>query len=218
MMGDVDRVRENRLRRMAARQGLRLVKSPRRDRYADGYGTYRLESALDGDHRAGDAAGGYGMDLDAVEQHLTSRPATVSAPPSGAGRSVPASETGADARSQLTVTVVHVDGHAEVVLIGELDFASVPQLRREMEQLIDEGHRYLRINITALAFLDAAGIGALTGIRVRLADRGGQLRLVGARGIAHRALTACGLLETFAPDQAATMAMPSARDQTTGGS
>src|SRR5437763_1391872 len=55
MMGDVDRVRENRLRRMAARQGLRLVKSPRRDRYADGYGTYRLESALDGDHRAGDA-------------------------------------------------------------------------------------------------------------------------------------------------------------------
>src|SRR4051794_21123051 len=138
MMGDVDRVRENRLRRMAARQGLRLVKSPRRDRYADGYGTYRLESALDGDHRAGDAAGGYGMDLDAVEQHLTSRPATVSAPPSGAGRSLPASETGADARSQLTVTVVHVDGHAEVVLIGELDFASVPQLRREMEPLIEQ--------------------------------------------------------------------------------
>jgi hypothetical protein len=51
MMGDDDRVRENRLRRMAARQGLRLLKSTRRDQYADGYGTYRLVGAQDGEHR-----------------------------------------------------------------------------------------------------------------------------------------------------------------------
>ena len=200
---------------MAARQGLRLVKSPRRDRYADGYGTYRLVAAADGEHRSGDAVSGYGMNLDAVESHLTSRSATTSdvawAASSDAGRPerrASAADTAADASSGLTVTVAHLDGHAEVVLIGDLDFASAPQLRRSLEQLIDEGHRQLRINITALTFLDAAGIGALTGIRVRLADHGGQLRLIGVRGIAHRALTACGLLDVFAPDQTGATPAP----------
>jgi anti-anti-sigma factor len=212
-MGDADRVRENRLRRMAARQGLRLVKSPRRDRYADGYGTYRLVSAANGEPRSGDAVSGYGMDLDAVEQQLTSRPATTakirSAASSGPRRSGrpggpgSAAETAGDASAALTVTVAHLDGQAEVVLTGELDFASAPQLSRALDQLIDEGHRRLRINISSLAFLDAAGIGALTGIRVRLADLGGQLSLVGTRGEARRALTACGLLEVFAPGQTA---------------
>ena len=36
------RVRENRLRRMAGRQGLRLIKNPRRDPRAVDYGTYML--------------------------------------------------------------------------------------------------------------------------------------------------------------------------------
>jgi anti-anti-sigma factor len=153
------------------------------------------------------------MDLDAVEQQLTSRPATTakirSAASSGPRRSGrpggpgSAAETAGDASAALTVTVAHLDGQAEVVLIGELDFASALQLRRALDQLIDEGHRQLRINISSLAFLDAAGIGALTGIRVRLADLGGQLSLVGTRGEARRALTTCGLLEVFAPGQTA---------------
>lgn len=213
-MSDEKRVRENRLRRMAARQGLRLVKSARRDRYADGYGTYGLVGALDGEPRAGDARSGYGMDLDAVEQHLRSRPASASAAADGTGPPVSAAATVHDASSELTVTVAHLDGHAEVVLIGELDLASAAQLRRALEQLISEGHRDLRINISALAFLDAAGIGALTDIRVRLAEQGGQLSLVGARGIPHRVLTACGLLEIFTPGQNATTRTPTGRDRT----
>lgn len=36
------KVRENRLRRMAGRQGLRLLKNPRRDPRATDYGTYML--------------------------------------------------------------------------------------------------------------------------------------------------------------------------------
>lgn len=53
------------------------------------------------------------------------------------------------------------------------------------------------------------------GIRVRLADHGGQLSLVGAHGIAHRALTVCGLLEIFAPGPTATTRTPTVRDRTT---
>jgi anti-sigma B factor antagonist len=213
-MGD-DRVRENRLRRMAARQGLRLLKSTRRDQYADGYGTYRLVGAQNGEHRYGDAVTGYGMDLDAVERHLKSRPPTASAPATGNGRASAGAATASDAVSELTVAVHHLAGHAEVVLSGELDCASAPQLRRALEQLIIEGYCDLRINASALTFLDAAGIGALTDIRVRLAELHGHLSLLGVGGIPYRALTACGMLEVFASADAVTTQPPTAADRTT---
>jgi anti-sigma B factor antagonist len=213
-MGD-DRVRENRLRRMAARQGLRLLKSTRRDQYADGYGTYRLVGAQNGEHRYGDAVTGYGMDLDAVERHLKSRPPTTSAPATGNGRASAGAATASDTVSELTVAVHHLAGHAEVVLSGELDCASAPQLRRALEQLIIEGYCDLRINASALTFLDAAGIGALTDIRVRLAELHGHLSLLGVGGIPYRALTACGMLEVFAPADAVTTQPPTAADRTT---
>ena len=74
---DQDRkVRENRLRRMAERQGLRLVKNPRRDPRAIDYGTYML---VDPDSRlVADFGWAYtGMPdgnthLDDVEAYLTS--------------------------------------------------------------------------------------------------------------------------------------------------
>ena len=215
MMGDDDRVRENRLRRMAARQGLRLLKSLRRDPYADGYGTYRLVGAQDGEHRYGDAVTGFGMDLDAVERQLKSRPPTTSAPATGNGRPSAGAATASDAVSELTIAVHHLAGHAEVVLSGELDCASAPQLRRALEQLIIEGYCDLRINASALTFLDAAGIGALTDIRVRLAELHGHLSLLGVGGIPYRALTACGMLEVFAPADAVTTQPPTAADRTT---
>jgi hypothetical protein len=53
---------------MAERQGLRLLKSRRRDPYADGYGTYAL---VDGDADPADET--YGHDLDEIERQLRSR-------------------------------------------------------------------------------------------------------------------------------------------------
>jgi hypothetical protein len=72
-----DRVRENRLRRMARRQGLRLVKSRRRDLFATGYGTYLLVAEVADAPELVD-----GLTLDQIEEQLTSRPA----PGSVAGR------------------------------------------------------------------------------------------------------------------------------------
>jgi hypothetical protein len=65
------KVLENRLRRMAARQGLRLEKSRRRDPHALGFGTYQLvwidtnELAASGGNPEG-----YGMHLDEIETAL----------------------------------------------------------------------------------------------------------------------------------------------------
>jgi len=50
-----EKIRENRLRRMATRQGLQLVKSRRRDPRALDYGTYWLVDASSVEVASGDA-------------------------------------------------------------------------------------------------------------------------------------------------------------------
>jgi len=69
-MGDQDyKVLENRLRRAAARQGLRLEKSRLRDHRAIGYGTYQL---VDDSTNTLVASGpsGYGLGLDQIAERL----------------------------------------------------------------------------------------------------------------------------------------------------
>lgn len=56
----IDKVRENRLRRMADRQGKKLSRSRVRDPFAIGYGIYSIDG-----HEVGD--------MDAVEKALTHR-------------------------------------------------------------------------------------------------------------------------------------------------
>ncbi len=81
-MSDEEKVRENRLRRAAARQGLMLVKSRRRDPLALDFGLYVLVRDSKG-NRVGrhggqaavsDLANGHGMSLDEVETELTAAP------------------------------------------------------------------------------------------------------------------------------------------------
>jgi hypothetical protein len=67
-----DKVRENRLRRMAGRQGLRLVKSRRRDPRALDYGKHML---VDDNNVVvfGLVAERIGADLDDIENYLEGR-------------------------------------------------------------------------------------------------------------------------------------------------
>jgi hypothetical protein len=62
-----EKVRENRLRRMADRQGLKLLRSRRRDPRALDYGLYWLTDVRTGAPVTPE--GGVGMD--AIEAHLT---------------------------------------------------------------------------------------------------------------------------------------------------
>ena len=85
MTGGNEKVRENRLRRTAARQRLRLEKSRRRDPNTADYGTYQL---VDVDTKllrfAKHWNRGYGMSLDDIEEYLRNREA---APDPGASPS-----------------------------------------------------------------------------------------------------------------------------------
>jgi hypothetical protein len=69
-MADAEKIRENRLRRMAERQGYTLRKSRRRDFRAADYGMYWI---VDPNTRFIVAGGDFGMNLDSVESWLTEK-------------------------------------------------------------------------------------------------------------------------------------------------
>jgi hypothetical protein len=68
---NADKIRENRLRRMAERQGLQLQKSRRRDPRATEFGTYQLVDRYNDTLAARGGQNGYGMTLDEVERALS---------------------------------------------------------------------------------------------------------------------------------------------------
>ena len=67
---DTSKVREDRLRRMAQRQGLQLKKSRQRDPRGLAYGTYGLTDPYRNMWVACDLNGGFGWSLDDIEDWL----------------------------------------------------------------------------------------------------------------------------------------------------
>jgi hypothetical protein len=75
------KVRENRLRRVAERRGLRLEKSRRRDPNAIGFGGYMLVDTCRNFLVLGGGAFGYSATLDDVESYLDGDEASLPAAP-----------------------------------------------------------------------------------------------------------------------------------------
>lgn len=70
-MTEEDKVRANRLRRAAARQGLQLIKSRRRDPRALDFGGWMIVEISTNKVVAGATPREYSMSLDDVESYLT---------------------------------------------------------------------------------------------------------------------------------------------------
>jgi hypothetical protein len=66
-----EKTRENRLRRMADRQGLRLMKCRKRDPRALGFGRYALLNVENNTVAAGAGRFGPELTIDEVEEYLT---------------------------------------------------------------------------------------------------------------------------------------------------
>jgi anti-sigma B factor antagonist len=64
------------------------------------------------------------------------------------------------------------DDGASVVLRGEVDMATAPQLREALFAILDTGVTSITIDCRGLEFLDSSGIGVLIAVRKRLGDDG----------------------------------------------
>ena len=64
------------------------------------------------------------------------------------------------------------DDGASVIVRGEVDMATAPQLRDTLLALVDGGASRVTLDCRGLDFLDSSGIGVLIAVRKRLGDDG----------------------------------------------
>lgn len=62
-------------------------------------------------------------------------------------------------------------------LSGELDLNSVPEVRRSIRALIDEGLVNFIINLSDLDFIDSSGLGVLVGGLARVREKQGEIKI-----------------------------------------
>lgn len=62
-------------------------------------------------------------------------------------------------------------------LSGELDLRNVPEVRRVIRELIDEGSVNIIINLSGLEFIDSSGLGVLVGGLARVREKQGTIKL-----------------------------------------
>jgi anti-anti-sigma factor len=88
----------------------------------------------------------------------------------------------------LTVEVRKEPGHVLVTVAGEVDIATVPQLRERLAAPAASG-RPLIVDLDGVTFIDAAGLRVLASAARRAAARGASLHAVCARHQVHRLFT-----------------------------
>lgn len=81
-------------------------------------------------------------------------------------------------------------------LTGELDIASIDEVRSEIEQFLVNEPKLVIFDLSGLQFMDSSGIALL----VQVANRCGTVEVRNPTRIVRRVLEATGLAETFGLD------------------
>jgi len=101
-----------------------------------------------------------------------------------------------------TATLERVDGKAIVVLVGELDLDTAPELARVLEPVLDDGPPEVLIECSDLSFIDSSGIAVLVAAQMRLKGRGAYLALRSLTPHAMKIFATVGLTEFLNVDHA----------------
>jgi anti-sigma B factor antagonist len=92
----------------------------------------------------------------------------------------------------LTIQVREERGHVIAAVAGEIDIATVAQLRERLFALAESG-RPLVADLDRVSFIDAVGLGALAGAARRAAEHGASLQVVCAQPQIWRLFRVTGL-------------------------
>ncbi|MET8088671.1 STAS domain-containing protein [Micromonospora sp. NPDC005220] len=72
---------------------------------------------------------------------------------------------------------------------GDLDMATAPQLRDNLQQLIDSGDRQVVVDLAGVGFIDSSALGMLVVMFKSLSEVGGRLSLAGVQPGVRRVLS-----------------------------
>lgn len=101
------------------------------------------------------------------------------------------------AATSLTITQQEHDQRPVLVLTGELDATTAPQLASLAANLVDEGARDIIVDASGLTSCDANGLSVFVQIGSRLRARAGRLALVALSPPVRQAVETGGLAGSF---------------------
>lgn len=88
-------------------------------------------------------------------------------------------------------------GNGRLIVVGELDIATKPQLEDAAHATIERGVRELTIDLRELSFMDSSGLSLLIILNERASSEGWTLRLLKPSGPALTILTLTGADENL---------------------
>ena len=83
------------------------------------------------------------------------------------------------------------------LLRGEVDLATAPQLRADLDRVVNANRADLTIDCANLSFIDSTGIAVILEARERLENQGRHLRMLNLQSGPRRVLEVLGLTDLF---------------------
>lgn len=81
---------------------------------------------------------------------------------------------------------------------GRVDAVTAPQLNKAVHEKIDQGARFVLLDLSDVTFLSSSGLRSLLLIRKELMTLGGELRLAGLQPQVHEVFVLTGFTQVFA--------------------
>jgi anti-sigma B factor antagonist len=95
----------------------------------------------------------------------------------------------------VTLSVSTTGAAARVSAVGEIDSSSAPQLREQLEEVLDGDVAELTVDLDGVTFLDSAGLCVLAAAHRRAAGQGVRLRVLASHRAVIRPLQITGLYD-----------------------
>jgi len=83
-----------------------------------------------------------------------------------------------------------------VAVRGDIDVLTAPKLGERLQEVADEGHKEVHIDLSGVEYMDSEGIKVLIRLRNSLGE-GGEVAIRGAKGPVLRVLQISGLPRVF---------------------
>lgn len=80
---------------------------------------------------------------------------------------------------------------------GNLDAMTAPEIRQEIEKIVDENCLKVVVDLSDLQLIDSSGVGAIVSLFKRIRTKGGNVKIAGIQGQPKEIFRLLGLEKAF---------------------